>query len=162
MSTNASKSVRAVFQCKPKRQTKIKNGTYNYLHLQDKIDVMKACGDPALILYEFYLSKSGTPDYTFDDESVARAISWNKSKVKKYRLKLTTENYFLQRKGKLNDGARITITYLDPVLIRTISGKNPAVGVSASTTAAKGTTGTTVPTTAKPTQSLFAPTQKPI
>jgi hypothetical protein len=156
MNTKTPPTVKSEYQCKPLRQKQLKKATFHYLLLQDKIDVMKACGDPALILYEYYLAKSGQPDFTFEDDVVAKSIQWTKSKVKKNRLRLTGEDYFLQRRGKLHDGARITITYLDRKLIWDHLGKNPTSKVSDSILPEIAASDSQVTFSPKPTMSLFA------
>lgn len=92
-----------------------------YLRLKDKTEVMEKCGDAALILYEFYISKSGVPEYAFTDESAAKALNWNIHKVKRNRLSLIKNNYFKQVNGTLNDGRKVTVTYLEPEYIEHIN-----------------------------------------
>jgi hypothetical protein len=155
MNTTTPRTVKSEYQCKPLRQKQIKKATFQYLRLQDKLEVMKTCGDSALILYEHYLTQSGKPDFTFEDDVVANSIKWSPSKVKKNRLKLTREDYFLQRKGKLHDGARITITYLDRKLIQEHLGKDTTSKVSNSILLPTDTSEPQATFTPKPTMSLF-------
>lgn len=110
-----------VYTTKPRYQKTLRKATKMYLRLQDKKEVMTKCGDAALILYEFYVSKAGTPDYSFSDELAAKALGWSVQKVKRTRLILTKSNFFKQVQGKLNDGRKITVTYLEPALIYAIS-----------------------------------------
>ncbi|MDO8909829.1 MAG: hypothetical protein Q7W55_15180 [Pseudohongiella sp.] len=154
MNSNKPKDPKSVYQCKPLRQSKIKQSTYHYLRLQDKVDVMKTCKEAGLILYEFYLSRAGYQDFTFDDDTVAKSLKWTKSKVKKTRLKLTIHRYFLQRKGKLNDGGKMVITYLDRKLIKAVLGESDEAETEDSQLPPAEDV-LTKPSTNKPTQPLF-------
>ncbi len=116
-----------LYICKAKRQNKTRPRTNYYLQLKDKVEVMRTCNDAGLILYEYYISKAGQPDFTFDDRTVARALDWSDAKVKKNRLKLTKNGYFLREKGSLNQGGRIVITYLDPEQIKEFQRLTTAV-----------------------------------
>ena len=101
------------YSTKPKTQKSNRRATKVYLLQKERQDLMKECGDAALILYEYYLSKAGVPLYSFADEIVAPKLGWNIYKVKKNRLKLIKSNYFRQVSGRLNDGRKVTVTYLD-------------------------------------------------
>ena len=68
----------------------------NYLTLKQKLDVMADCNEIALVLLEFYCSKSGYSAYSYSDLAVCQALRWKKSKVQKNRLLLTKHNYFKQ------------------------------------------------------------------
>jgi len=102
-------------------QKLVKSPTKMYLRQKDKADIMEKCGDAALILYEFYLSKGGLDTYAFLDKDAARAMRWNIYKVAKNRRKLVEQNYFLQINTKFADKRKITVTYLDPKLIHEIN-----------------------------------------
>lgn len=108
------------YTTKPRYQKSIKRATKMYLRLKDKKELMAKCGDAALILYEFYMSKAGVEGYGFYDIAAAEALGWNVHKVKTNRLKLTKSQFFKQCKGKLNDGRRVVITYLEPEYIQRI------------------------------------------
>ena len=110
-----------VFTTKPRYQKTLRKATKMYLRLQDKKEVMDKCGDAALILYEFYVSKAGTPDYPFSDDLAAKALGWNVHKIKRNRLALAKSNYFKQINGKLNDGRKVTVTYLEPEYIAMVN-----------------------------------------
>ena len=109
------------YSTKPRYQKSIKKATKMYLRIKDKVEVMQKCGDASLILYEFYISKAGLPSYAFSDKDAATALDWNIHKVKSNRLKLTSAHYFKQVNGRLNDGRKVTVTYLEPVLINEIN-----------------------------------------
>ena len=88
--------------------------------MQDKVEVMRKCGDAALILYEFYINKASLDSYAFSDEDAAKALAWNIHKIAKNRRKLVDNSYFLQVSGRLTDKRKITVTYLEPKLINEI------------------------------------------
>ena len=68
----------------------------NYLTLTQKIDVMTDCNEVALVLLEFYISKTGYKNYSYSDDIVAKALCWKQSKVQKNRLLLVKHKYFSQ------------------------------------------------------------------
>ena len=94
------------------KQKQFRKASKVYLKLEDKREIMSDIGDAALILFEYYLSKSGTPNFDYSDKKAANALGWTIRKVLDVRLKLTKAGYFLQRKGKYNDGSLIVTTYL--------------------------------------------------
>jgi len=65
-----------------------------YLTWKEKVKLMKECGDAAVILLEFYMSKAGLPGYVYSDEKSAKSLDWTIHKVKKVRLKLQRANYY--------------------------------------------------------------------
>lgn len=65
-----------------------------YLTMDEKREVIRECGDSAVILYEFYVSKQNTKDYDFSDSKASRAIGWSREKVQRIRLKLEKYSYF--------------------------------------------------------------------
>jgi hypothetical protein len=65
-----------------------------YLTWKEKVQLMKECGDAAVILLEFFFSKAGTPDYEFNDKKSAKALGWSTSKVRFVRTRLQKANYF--------------------------------------------------------------------
>lgn len=110
------------YSTQPRQQRQSRGSTRMYLTLQDKVEVMAQCGDSAMILYEYYVSKGGKDNYSFSDELVAKALHWKIRKVKTYRLKLVANNYFKQMSGRFSSGKKFTVTYLDPVEIRELNG----------------------------------------
>jgi len=67
----------------------------NYMTWNQKKEVMKDINANALVLLEFYYSKSGY-EYDYSDERVANALDWSATKVRDYRLKLEKHGYFKQ------------------------------------------------------------------
>jgi len=111
--TASRKYTHKIYVCKPLRQSKRKSSTFTYLTLAQKIAIMKACSDSALILYEYYLSRSGLDDYGFEDAKVARSLEWDESKVRRIRRQLTRQHYFYQTKSTDPNGVRTVVTHLD-------------------------------------------------
>ena len=137
MKPTSPKTNAPAYICKSIRQSTKKQATNSYLRQQDKVKVMNTCGDSALILYEFYIVKSGVPDFRFEDINVATSLDWNIYKVKKNRLRLIENGYFYQRRGKLNDGAKTVITYLDPSQIKEIQQESSRQPGNSTNTAVK-------------------------
>jgi len=86
---------------KPKKRKQ----TMHYLTIKEKKEVILECGDAALIMYEFYISKGGAKDYQFIDSKTSAALGWDISKAKRIRLKLEKHKYvktltFSNKKGK--------------------------------------------------------------
>jgi hypothetical protein len=77
------------------RQSRRKN-TMTYLTLAQKREVVKLINEMALYLLDFYLSKSGVPQYEYTDERTANAIGWSVKKVGEYRRKLEVHDLFRQ------------------------------------------------------------------
>lgn len=117
-----SRGEMCAYAVKPRYQKTLKKATKMYLRLQDKVAVMNECGEAALILYEFYISKAGTPNYSFSDKAAGNSLNWDLQKVQRNRLKLVKAKYFKQVSGKLSDGRKVVITYLDPELINSLPG----------------------------------------
>ncbi len=97
----------AVRNIKPKKR----KNTMFYLGLKEKKEVILECGDSALVMYEFYISKGGMKDYMFSDKKTGMALGWNESKVKRIRLKLEKHRYIKTLTFK-NPKGKFIVTYL--------------------------------------------------
>ena len=74
---------------KPKKR----KTTMIYLSIKEKKEVILECGDSALIMYDFYISKGGARDYQFSDGKTATALGWDERKAQRIRLKLEKSKY---------------------------------------------------------------------
>lgn len=83
-----------------------------YLTWIQKKEIMAECGDAAVILFEFFLSKAGIRDYQYTDSKAGKVLGWKNSKVKNVRLKLRSAGYFYEKSAGYSDGSKITTTYL--------------------------------------------------
>jgi len=101
-----------------------KKVTTMYLTQQEKRELIKECGDAALILFEFYLSKAGAPDYQYTDEKSGIALGWSTRKSKDVRLKLTKTGYFYEATARYGDGRHVTTTYLKKETVRDVEEFN--------------------------------------
>lgn len=77
------------------RQSRRKN-TMVYLTLAQKREVVNLVNEAGLYLLDFYLSKSGVPQYEFTDEKTAKAVGWTVKKTADYRRKLEHADLFRQ------------------------------------------------------------------
>jgi len=94
------------------RQSRKKGATNMFLTIKQKVEIMNECGDSALILMEFYLSKSGTPNYSYADDKVGKSLNWKPRKVEMHRQRLQKAKWFRQDKGKYNSGEPFVVTVL--------------------------------------------------
>jgi len=83
-----------------------------YLTWIQKKEIMAECGDAAVILFEFFLSKAGIRDYQYTDGKAGKVLGWKDSKVKKVRLKLRSAGYFYEESASYTHGRKVTTTYL--------------------------------------------------
>ena len=90
------------------KQKSKRRATNVYLTLKDKKALMEECGIPAMVLFEFYLSKSSLPNYEYSDGTTAKALGWTIHTVKNHRLKLQRAGYFLKTKATYTDGRSLT------------------------------------------------------
>ena len=94
------------------RQSSPRGATYMYLRFNDKKELMSECGDAALILMEYYLSKGGAFGFEFTDEKSADVLGWSERKVGDSRRRLIKAYYFLQKSGRYSDGTVFKTTFL--------------------------------------------------
>jgi len=85
---------------------------------------MKKTNESALVLFEFYLSKSGTPDYEYADERTAKAIEWTVRKVQDNRQMLQRANLYRTEKDKIS-----TVTTIGGALISMQEHKKELAGL---------------------------------
>jgi len=83
-----------------------------YLTQKEKNYVVRKTNEVGLCLFEFYLSKSGTPDYEFADDKTATAIEWSIRKVRDNRQALQKANLYRTEKDKI-----ATITTIGQAII---------------------------------------------
>lgn len=63
-------------------------GQRMYATLPEQQAIIQACGEPAVILYEYYLSKRASEFGDLVDKKVARTFCWSEKKAQQVRLKL--------------------------------------------------------------------------
>jgi len=83
-----------------------------YLSSEQKKEIITECGDAACLLFEYYLSKAGIPDFEFTDAKASNSLGWKQSKVKDVRLKLTKANYYHKASARYTDNRYLSTTYL--------------------------------------------------
>lgn len=71
-----------------------------------------AVGDSATLLYQYYILRSSTDNFTYDDGTAAAYLGWDISKVKRLRLKLKHAFWYHQESGVMSSGRKTLITYL--------------------------------------------------
>lgn len=84
----------------------------HYLTEKEKKEVILECGDSALILIDYYISKGNIPNYEFNDSKTGYALGWKKEKVQRHRLLLEKNGYLYTKLFKASDGDRIINTYI--------------------------------------------------
>ena len=67
-----------------------------YLTQAQKKEVVKLTNEAGLYLLDYYLSKTGIPQFEYTDEKAALALGWTKRKVEEYRRKLEAVDLFSQ------------------------------------------------------------------
>lgn len=72
-----------------------------YLSADERRELIKEIGDPACMLYEYYLRMASIPNQVITDDLAADYFGWNTRKVKRYRQALTKAGWF--------DAAKYTI-----------------------------------------------------
>ncbi len=85
---------------------------YNYMTWKQKLEVIEDINEVALVLLEFYYSKTGYEKYEYSDEQVAHALNWTVRKTRDYRLRLEKAGYFSQAKGSNSKGDTFLYTSL--------------------------------------------------
>ena len=60
----------------------------------EKVKVMDMINPAALVLLEFYMSKSGDKKFDFTDEAVANILNWKLTRVRDLRQELQKANLF--------------------------------------------------------------------
>ena len=84
-----------------------------YLNWAEKVVLMKECGDAAVILLEFYMSKAGMPGYVYTDQKSATALKWTVAKVRFVRGKLQKAGYYCMKSVRhVRSRKRILIFYI--------------------------------------------------
>lgn len=86
--------------------------TFNYLTINEIKEVSNICGDSAVVLLEYYLSRAGTPKFEYTDEKSAKALGWTKKKTQRNRLILTENNWYREARGKYYDGRKFKTCYI--------------------------------------------------
>lgn len=87
-----------------------------YATNEQKAVIIKACGEPAVILYEFYLSKANEDTYVHTDKKNARVFGWTIAKARVVRLKLEKAGWFKHIKTR-NSTYSITAYFLGLVKV---------------------------------------------
>lgn len=106
-----------------KNQTRQRGVTKKYLTEKDKRELGQLAGDAAVLLFDHYLSKTGLDNYLPTDEKAANCLGWKTSKAKNVRLKLARAHWFHQTKNTLNDGTKLTMTFLGPDAVNEAKGE---------------------------------------
>lgn len=90
------------------------SGTRMYASNEEIAAIIKSCGEPAALLYGFYLSKAQDPKYRFTDHKTARVFGWKVNKARNIRLKLEKAGWFAHTK---TSGAtiKVEVFFIGPV-----------------------------------------------
>lgn len=83
-----------------------------YLTSEQKREVIQECGDSALILYEYFVSKGNIDNFEFTDVKSSRSLGWAVAKTQRIRLVLEKHNYF----RKVKDG-NVFLIYIGKVAV---------------------------------------------
>ena len=75
-------------------KNKRRKNTMTYLTQQEKRSIYLDCGERALVLYEFYVSKQNVPEYDFSDSKASEATGLSLRKVQDTRRVLEKAGYF--------------------------------------------------------------------
>jgi hypothetical protein len=91
-----------------------KGGTRMYASNEENAAIIKSCGEPAALLYGFYLSKAHDSKYRFSDDKTARVFGWKVNKARIIRLKLEKAGWFAHTK---TSGAtiKVEVFFIGPV-----------------------------------------------
>lgn len=86
-----------------------------YLTQKERKHLLVECGINAMVLYEFYCTKIGVPDYDFDDGKAASAIGLSERIVQRARLVLEKAGYFGKTNYYSHDKQKLTVFRLGRV-----------------------------------------------
>lgn len=95
------------FHCE--RQTNVLHVKY-YLSDSNRRELIKTIGDPACLLFDYYLRMASKEDREITDSDVASQFGWDIQKVQRYRRALQKNGWFRRSSFSYPDG-RKGITY---------------------------------------------------
>ena len=88
-----------------------------YLTARQKTDLLDL-GDACYIVFSHYLDKASVEGYDFDDGRVAAALHYDIQKVKRTRILLKKNGWFIQSTFTNKKGQKVRITYLGQIAVR--------------------------------------------
>jgi hypothetical protein len=93
------------------RHKHTKSATAYYVSAIQRLQLCKL-GDVPYLIFSYYLEKALTDGYDYDDGRVAAAFGYSKQKVKRARLILIKNGWFIQSTYKNKNGLKVRMTYL--------------------------------------------------
>lgn len=97
--------LKTIIHCE--KHKKIKTVSKMYLSWENKVEVMRECGDSAALLFEYYVDNAYKDNYAYPDKEIASTLGWPERKVQKLRLDLTKHKYFLKRTFRSGDDTMV-------------------------------------------------------
>lgn len=85
---------------------------------RERKTIIAELGDPACMLYEFYLRMASHGNVPLTDENASEYFGWKPSKVRTYRNALTNAGWFRQVRGTYADGRRSMTYYIGEEAVR--------------------------------------------
>lgn len=84
-----------------------------YLTAEERRDMIKTCGEPAVLLFDYYikLASLNEPE-EITDEKAGHFFGWSWQKAQRYRIKLTKAGWVDQTRYTLRNGNRGITYYL--------------------------------------------------
>ena len=82
-------------------------------------------GDPACMLYEYYLRMASIGDVQLTDKSASEYFGWSERKAKRNRLALDRAGWFRQAKATYSDGRKAMSYYIGQDAVSESQRRNP-------------------------------------
>lgn len=83
-----------------------------YLSAVERRELIKTLGDPACMLFEYYLRMASIPNQIITDNLAAEYFGWNSRKVRRYRQALQQAGWYAHSKYSISKHRRGVSYYI--------------------------------------------------
>ena len=116
------------YQCHALINNRQKKATSYYVTSKQRKELIQLSGDSGALLYAFYVERSATPNYDFEDKRVAETLGWTERKVRRVRQKLASIGWFYQSTYVNRNKRKVVVTFLGyPVVHKFKQTDEPAL-----------------------------------
>lgn len=92
--------------------------TKYYMSDAERRQIIDQVGDPACMLYDYYLRMASIGEQELTDQAAAEYFGWSEQKAKRNRLALARAGFFRSAGGRLSDGKRTIYYYIGEDAVR--------------------------------------------
>lgn len=108
-----AKNIKEKFSFRAQKQTRVRT-THQYMTAKWRTRLLREVDDAGYILFEYLLSSSTNPRFTFSDDKILADLGWSLAKLKRQKKKLIDNGWLHIIKNKLSNNRVLIEVFMGP------------------------------------------------